>query len=459
MNSPIPLNIGYKYILVTIFTVFLFIVSGIVDFYLPLLLVFLVSGFIVILSYHNFDLDEYHLLYVYLFVTFFIPLFEISSAMPKVRPEQLIAFTAFPALLLLSKRESYPQLAFFIKFFIIFQLLQIISTLYGILELGVTSGFKDIVEIIRVAQYGLLAYTIGHFTIDKNRLYEVIYIIIAFFALCSLIGFFQYFGILGLDRITAPLYFEGSIHDVHVRMMGTFVNPNTFGTFMTFGTLIATGMFLYETKTSRRALLLLTIVLLFTTVVLTLSRTAFVAVAMGMLSLIPLYSYIRGYNFFNFLVIFAALLVLIIVILFVMRDSLARYKTLLTFMEDKSWQMRLAAWYINLKVFLHSPYLGWGIGFHQFSSTVDSEYILVLRRYGIIGFLAYLHFYILPFIHAFKSLKGYSLQSVFNVIFLSCIIAFVISNIANPLFHSMQLMNFWSAFLGLAYAVNRSKFS
>ncbi|HBQ59452.1 MAG TPA: hypothetical protein DD671_07455, partial [Balneolaceae bacterium] len=178
-----------------------FVLSFVLELKILLVLLFVLGTGFLALAYQDFEIRPIQLIVALFFITVFAPLIEISDSIPAIRPEQFLFFSVFPILLILQKRDPYPQLNLFIKFFIGFQLLQIFSLFYGKVVMGSSVGFKDLVEIFRVLEYGLVAFIIGHFTITKNELRSLLFLMILFFAGSAIIGLFQYYGILGLDRI------------------------------------------------------------------------------------------------------------------------------------------------------------------------------------------------------------------------------------------------------------------
>ena len=269
----------------------MFVLSFVLELKILLVFLFVVGTAFLALAYLDFEIRPVQLVIALFFIIVFAPLIEISDSIPAIRPEQFLFFSIFPALFVLQKREPYPQLNLFIKVFIAFQILQIFSIVYGKVIMGSSVGFKDLVEIFRVLEYGLVAFIIGHFSITRNELRSLLYFMILFIAGSAILGLFQYYGVLGLDRLTAPLYFEGRIHDVHERVMGTFVNPNTYGTFASLGAIITLGTLFYEKSRRLKVLLFAVFLILVWTVALTQSRTAFIVFLTALFSLILVYGY------------------------------------------------------------------------------------------------------------------------------------------------------------------------
>jgi len=432
------------------------IISFVYEFHFFILGITSLSIVLLTLQYFDFKFEDEVLLGIILFLIFIGPLIKIFPSAPMFRPEQFLVFSIFPLFLIFRDLNPTSQVRFFLKWFIFFQLIQTISLFYGYFILDVNIGVKDFIEIFRVFSYGLTIYVVSTMSFQKASVQTIIYIILYLFIASSLIGLFQYYGVLGFDRITAPLYFPGRIHDVHDRMMGTFVNPNTYGSFVSIGSIISLGLFLNEERRKIKFYTLIAFFLLTATLLLTVSRTALVSYLAGLSALILLFGISKGLKWYKILFTLLGISTgLLFIGLLLAGDIWSRLKTILNFMEDLSWQMRLFAWYINLQLFLESPLIGWGPTFHQFTSTVDSDYILILRRYGIIGFLVYISFYLLPLYYAIINLKRKKFSGVLNQIFIAASIALITGNIANSLFHEMQFMSFWSVFVGLVFINNK----
>ena len=65
-----------------------------------------------------------------------------------------------------------------------------------------------------------------------------------------------------------------------------------------------------------------------------------------------------------------------------------------TFSEGKNTSMllRYQQWAEAFNLFLKSPIIGWGPAKEIHTTIVDSEHLLLLRRYGILGYLAVVNF-------------------------------------------------------------------
>lgn len=437
----------------TLFTLIVFILLTICFLFELSLVLLTVAAFsitFIIIQYYEFDIKDELVVSAILVLTFIGPLIEIFPGLPSFRPEQFLVFSILPLLVFIKDKKPNEPIFLLLKWLLLFQSIQMFSLFWGYLVLDVNSGIKDIIEIIRVFSYGLTIYAIGKMKFDQTVFRKLLLLILALFIISSIIGLLQYFSIAGFDRITAPLYFPGRIHDVNNRMMGTFVNPNTYGSFVSFGAILALGLALNERNKKIKAFSIIGFFILTATLLLTTSRTALISFIVGLASLIILFGISKGLKWYKILFIFIIISIFSFVIGFLLAGEIwARLKTVLNIMDDLSWQMRLFAWYVNIELFLISPIFGWGPTFHQFTPTVDSDYILILRRYGVVGFTVYLSFYIVPIYHSAKYLISNSFNSTISQILIASSVAFLVGNIPNSLFHEMQLMSYWSVFIGL----------
>lgn len=451
---------NFPFLLATI-TGFCFCIVLLIPFIIdkPLLLFFIFAVIAVSLFFalNNFILDEKMILYLLIFSSLLLPPISISSGLPNIRIEEILFVVLLPLYFVLNKiKPTDPALNLFLKFYFAFVFIQIISTIYGKLFLNVPVGIRDLFEIIKTAKYGFVVFIIGYFHIDKNLLKKLIYTIIFLFIVSSFIGHLQFHGIFGFEQLTAPLYFEDRIHDVFNRMMGTYFNPNSYGTVLSIGAIFIIATIVRVDTYEKKAGLLLTLFFLIWTITLTQSRTSVGAFLIGSFVYLLLLSYTYNLRWYlPFIGLLGVFTFLIAIFSILPREFIERYVSALNIMSDLSWLMRLYAWYLNLEIFFQSPLIGWGPAKHLHPTVVDSEYILILRQFGVIGFFSYLFIYILPLSYSFKFIKGKSIVSTFNHIFITCSVIFIVGNITNPLFHEIQFMDFWAILLGVLYASNR----
>lgn len=120
--------------------------------------------------------------------------------------------------------------------------------------------------------------------------------------------------------------------------------------------------------------------------------------------------------------------------------------------DNNSVNVRLDSLLFAYELFASSPFFGVGPAKSEFSTNIDSEYILILQRYGILGFIlfgSFIGYLFKKSINNIKSVEGVTL-------FLSMIISiFVMAT--NNVFSGYQLMSMLIFLLILNVSLERVK--
>ena len=123
------------------------------------------------------------------------------------------------------------------------------------------------------------------------------------------------------------------------------------------------------------------------------------------------------------------------------------------------WQTRIVNWKVNYALWTLSPIFGWGPGKMTMITVVDNEWLLLLRRYGLIGVIIF----ILWFANFYFGLSKIYRSSLtvetmaLAVALQATLLAYAVYMIPAAVYHSLQLMPILLIFLGLAYSQLRSK--
>jgi len=90
------------------------------------------------------------------------------------------------------------------------------------------------------------------------------------------------------------------------------------------------------------------------------------------------------------------------------RATLDRFQMLQTPLHEKSLRTRLdVLWKDAIEQFLQSPVLGHGPARDIFTNVfTDSEYLQILKQYGLVGLVPYLCFFLVPLRMIYKGLKS-----------------------------------------------------
>ncbi|MCA1060804.1 O-antigen ligase family protein [Rossellomorea aquimaris] len=337
----------------------------------------------------------------------------------------------------------------YVTIFILLTIISLfISNTWGMFKSPKTSYLVDFIEGYRFVMYLIFYLAAKYVTLPENsikKLYKPAFIMIL---IVEIIGILQFFNIFNFNNHIGLLYILSERHydmilDIH-RIPSTFFNPNLYGTFLVLSAAIVIGYMSYKGKfTWKPSLLLFTI---FVSVYFTTSRTAVLTI-IGMLAYwIIIYSFFM--TKFSFKRLASSTIVLVV---FLMIGSLLvpqiRYldyasKQITSDHEDEevtqdnadvqedgngqpkaknqnnvvrkvfkklesvsSFQKRFEFWEMNFEKFMDSPILGNGLMKNSFISFADNQYLYVLARYGLVGFIIYAVFYVSAFFKTLFMLK------------------------------------------------------
>jgi hypothetical protein len=124
-----------------------------------------------------------------------------------------------------------------------------------------------------------------------------------------------------------------------------------------------------------------------------------------------------------------------------------------------SWQARIVNWKVNYDLWTLSPLFGWGPGKMTMTTIVDNEWLLLLRRYGLIGVIIFILWFAYFYFGLSKICRSSSSAEVraLAISLQATLLAYAVYMIPVAVYHSLQLMPILLIFLGLAYSQIRSK--
>ncbi len=227
----------------------------------------------------------------------------------------------------------------------------------------------------------------------------------------SLLGFAQYLGVVKMETEFLTGLLEG-----YSRVVGLSGSPSTFaGTMLlVFFTMLGA----YHLYDNREKKLLVGICLIFSllTIILTLSRSAFIGLSAG----IMLYTFRYIFRIKNLLFF---ILISIIFFTFGMLTGIEfgdRLTSILNFYKEGAWIIRLSVWYACIDMFLSNYGLGTGLGgievlFKEYFVKLvpvtnvpphpHSLYMDVLTHFGVIGMSIFIFLFVRLAIYLYKLLK------------------------------------------------------
>ena len=279
-----------------------------------------------------------------------------------------------------------------------------LSTLYASLFLDYRFNPRDVTEYITLGQYWLVYVLAANWrTIGEDSLKRLGLVALAATYLIVLFGFAQLYNWAGVNTwltpyYTAPIQMAGLIGGLH-RTVGTFGNPNVWGFFMMMVLTFQVAWIYHQTLDFRSWKLYAQLGIAFIGLMalfMTLSRAAVLnmGVVLVYLSLSKLFR--ERWNTKAVVITFLMLALTIGAIFASPQSFLYRMAEGAHFTSSTSVAGRIEQWGTAWELIMQSPIFGWGTAKGFLTTIVDNEYILIWRRYGLIGLVIFctlwLHF-------------------------------------------------------------------
>lgn len=396
------------------------------------------------------------------------PAITITESLPWVKAEQLLLplVVLLYGWLLLSGSARLIRLngMFVIGALYCFSIL--LSIWYGAEILHHEVLFRDYYELPKV-WLPVIFFTIAYESnLSESSLRRLLNYFALTVSLICLYGWAQ-FARLGFTYKLNALYSGGTHIDMgllnHGRVYSTMGNANVLGQLMTWSIAVYTMAFLFGVGSRIRNIVVTFACLV--TLAMTGSRYGLLTTAVGLALILVMPSSFGRRRF--------ARLALLIVLLpaFVWafeatvktnQGNVQRIASLRHPLEVDSLRARLDdLWLDAADDFLRSPFLGYGPAKIFYTGVfTDSEYLDVLKQFGIIGFLPYLAYYLFPILLLWGGLRasqraGPAWEDGFPATFLTLRFAFILAvtallmNIGESTFYNQLLQAFLWLWLGL----------
>ena len=351
-----------------------------------------------------------------------------------IRIDDLMALFLIPLLLIV--RPNFKINRLIISYSLILFLF-FVSTLFGYLYLDVPHSLRDLNEFVRVLKPFLIIIAVSY--CDSEKLLKKMHSFFKYGAIfIILIGFLEFFDMLGYRKLISLIYSGHRFENLdRVRTILMAGDPNIAAALIIyFVTYILQTMLMTKNKIRNSFILLFLIVVL----LMTSSRTLLIVFVVILFA--SLFHHFRNNKFFSFMVLGLCLLLVLPIIQYF--DYIVIGFS--TFSEGKNTSMllRYQQWAEAFNLFLKSPIIGWGPAKEIHTTIVDSEHLLLLRRYGVLGYLAVVNF-IFGFIWIlFRKRRKFSSINLFHkrialTSLFSCLMIFILM-ITNNFFSGYQLM-------------------
>jgi O-antigen ligase len=312
-----------------------------------------------------------------------------------------------------------------------------VSTLFGYLYLSVPHSLRDLNEFVRVLKPFLIIIAVSY--CDSDKFFKKMHSFFIYGAIfIILIGFMEFFDVPGYRKLISLIYTGHRFENLdRVRTILMAGDPNIAAALILyFVTYILQTMLMTKNKIRNSFILLFLIVIL----LMTSSRTLFIVFVVILFA--SLFHHFQNNKFFSFMVL-SLCLILVLPIIQYFDYIVIGFST---FSEGKNTSMllRYQQWAEAFNLFLKSPIIGWGPAKEIHTTIVDSEHLLLLRRYGVLGYLAVFNF-IFGFIWVlFRKRRKFSSLNLFHkrialTSLFSCLMIFILMT-TNNFFSGYQLM-------------------
>ncbi len=399
------------------------------------------------------------IIYAMIFSSILTPSIKIG-ALPAFRIEQIIVILSAICILInpMLRKKAWNKTTKFPLMYLGFSLVILLSILVGYFK-GIDVIANDFFEIYKIIVYlgiYLITSTIVESKEDKMK-------IIKFIMICLLISILisvqQYFNLFHLNEkyipIIAPTQFRTLVDNYpHPRVVGMTPNPNVYALMPGIGAIISWAIFLL-TKKIKNLIFMIVFVL---GVFMTSSRSGFIFMVSGIIVFTFFYllkpilnkkTLVKGkINLKSLIAIVVPMLILIVLFIIIFnylpKDLTWRIIGGFDIKSDNSFQKRLSNWEEHINYFKMSPIFGLGPAKSiEYGSHSDNEWLLFLRRYGVIGCLYIILTFVLPFIR--------SKDKFFKYIYFSVLAGSALYMIPVAIYHSFQVMPLIMILAGLAF--------
>jgi O-antigen ligase len=394
------------------------------------------------------------------------------SGLVKVRPEEFIVLALMPVILIRMRGRCN-------RIDVCFALIgtsTILSMIWGQL-LGIPFAARDLMELVKLVKYWLF-FRVAFYRWTKRDVQSIICWMMVAVSIAAFIGIIQWKNWLGVGDFTCVLYSRTGKHILSTRIVGTMNNGNNFALLMFTGLAFIVGAFQWCRQkwmivivgglclfaillTTSRSGILGTGLVLFVTVTLSvmwLRRVSWRRWFRWMMIILLAMTIMGGFAIPWLVGEFRSLGRMSIVDKLEYRQKGPVQRMIFRFdmlLEANDVGARRERWERNWKIFQESPVLGWGPGKSEQETVVDNEYLLYMRRYGVVGLLTLFLFYGQIFCFCRKLLHIYPYRSTMRTVglaIMATLLAYLAVSMFTIVFYQIQLMSLFCLLVGLGYS-------
>jgi O-antigen ligase len=288
------------------------------------------------------------------------------------------------------------------------------SMLYGTQVIGHPLLSRDFFELVKPL-FPLLFFTLAYQAdFSENSIRTAVKLLCPAVLLICLYAFGQWFN-LPFTAYLQP-YYSGGLHDDgglshYRRVYSTLSNPNFLAMLMTW--VIGGFTLAILSRVGSRFWNLVVVAAALVTLTMTGSRYGIINTVLALLLIFVLPAPTESVKRSRRMFLFIGLPVMVTAILLVSmsnRATFSRFQQLGNPLQENSLRMRLDdLWKDAANQFLESPVLGHGPAKIIFSNVyTDSEYLQILKQYGVVGLIPYLGYFLVPLSLIWQGLKAIS---------------------------------------------------
>ena len=397
-----------------------------------------------------------------------VPGITFSQALPWFKAEQVllpVIFLGYGLLLLAGLARTIRLNGMFVIAFL-YTFSIILSIWYGSVVLGQSVILRDYYEFPKI-WLPVIFFTIGYEAeLSESSIRRLMLFLAAAIALVALYAWGQWAS-LGITFKIDPYYSAGE----HIngalaryrRVFSTMGNANVLGQLMTWS--VAAYLLAFLSKVGNRARNLAVVFVCLVTLAMTGSRYGLLTTSLAVVMVLALQSASgrrRGEQLALLLLLIPVFALTIQTVATTNKSTIERFGTLQRSMEVDSLRTRLDdLWKDAGNDFAQSPFVGHGPAKKIYTDIItDSEYLDVLKEFGIIGFCIYLAYYLFPLYLVWNGLRsakraGPRLEDRLPAQMMAVRLSFImivtamVMNIGETTFYSQVLQGFLWIWMGI----------
>jgi len=342
--------------------------------------------------------------------------------------------------------------------------------------------FTSLKELPHFLAGPLLYFLIVNNVRDEKQINRIITAVLLIGAALGIYGIFQY------NDITLPFWVPVTGRN---KVFGLCGNTGYFAGYLILPLSLAVSLFFISKNRTNKILLLFGILTMGTTLVVTFTRSSYLAFGVSLLFMFLLFLLSRGKKFIQEnkkIFIFVSVAIIIAASLFIIPTPLNKTGTAISqvksrvsvsyFIQDRNITRRIAIWKFSWMMIKDHPILGSGIGTYKyntlryqaeffeqgdnrsiypygFADKAHNEYLQLWAELGTIGFAIFFWLIITYYIYGIKYLKREKDKQKQGIMIglMGAVLAFLLDSFFwFPLHLSSNLSLFW-LFIGLASAM------